>query len=196
VDAYAALASLKPFRKYLSLYNYQSYTKIIAYQHRGFMKTITRIAPHARKEGLVIQELPGELLIYDLNSHKAHCLNLTAAFVWKHCDGKTTVAQIAARLQKEFDATVDESSIWLALDQMQKSHLLRERIARPSDGKRNSRREVLRKAGLAATVGLPLITSILAPTAKAQASCRPRDAACTLNTQCCSGNCRGNGLCA
>jgi Coenzyme PQQ synthesis protein D (PqqD) len=156
----------------------------------------TRRAPHARKEGLVIQELPDELLIYDLNCHKAHCLNQTAAFVWKHCDGKTTVPEIAARLRKEFDATGDEALVWLALDQMEQSQLLREPIARPSNGKRTSRREVLRKAGLAATVGLPLISSILAPNALAQASCRPRDAACTSDTQCCSGNCRGNGLCA
>jgi hypothetical protein len=90
----------------------------------------------------------------------------------------------------------DEEVVWLALDQLDKTHLLRGRVSRPSAGKRVSRREVLRKAGLAAAVGLPLVTSILAPTAMAQVSCLPRDAACTSNTQCCSGNCRGNGLCA
>jgi hypothetical protein len=145
---------------------------------------------------LVIQELPGELLVYDMNRHKAHCLNQTAAFIWKRCDGKTPVPEIAARLGKEFNARGDEELIWLALDQLEKSHLLRGRVARPSGGKGVSRREVLRKAGLAAAVGVPLVTSILAPTAHAQASCRPRDAACTANTQCCSGNCRGNGTCA
>lgn len=160
------------------------------------MKTIRQAAPHAREEGLVIQELPGELLVYDLNRHKAHCLNQTAAFIWKRCDGKTPVAEIAARLRKEFNAQGDEELIWLALDQLDKSHLLRGRVARPSDGNRVSRREVLRKAGLAAAVGVPLVTSILAPTAHAQASCLPRDAACTTNAQCCSGNCRGNGQCA
>ena len=160
------------------------------------MKTIRQVAPHAREERLVIQELPDELLVYDLDNHKAHCLNQTAAFIWKHCDGKTTVSEIAARLSEELNAPGDEEVIWLALDQLDKFHLLRERIARPSDVRRVSRREVLRKAGLAAAVGLPLVTSILAPTVQAQASCRPKDAACTLDTQCCSGNCRGNGLCA
>jgi Coenzyme PQQ synthesis protein D (PqqD) len=160
------------------------------------MKTIRQVAPLAREEGLVIQELPDELLIYDLDRHEAHCLNQTAAFIWKRCDGKTTVAEMAARLGKELNAPGDEEVIWFALDQLGKFHLLRERATRPSDVRRVSRREVLRKAGLAAAVGLPLVTSILAPTAKAQVSCLPKDAACTSNTQCCSGNCRGNGLCS
>jgi hypothetical protein len=68
------------------------------------MKKLRQLTPLAREEGLVIQELPGELLIYDLNNHKAHCLNQTAAFIWKHCDGMTTVCEMAARLEKEFDA--------------------------------------------------------------------------------------------
>jgi len=156
------------------------------------MKTLRQLTPLAREEGLVIQELPGELLIYDLSNHKAHCLNRTAAFIWKHCDGRMTVPEIAARLGKEFDASSDEAVVWFALGQLKKTRLLRD----SSNGKQISRRDVIRKAGLAAAVGLPLVTSILAPTALAQASCLPRDAACTLNSQCCSGNCRGNGLCA
>ena len=39
--------------------------------------------PVARKSGLVVQEMPDEVLVYDLNSNKAHCLNQTAASVWK-----------------------------------------------------------------------------------------------------------------
>jgi hypothetical protein len=43
--------------------------------------------PEARKDGLVIQDLPEEILVYDLNTNKAHCLNQTAAYVWQACDG-------------------------------------------------------------------------------------------------------------
>ena len=50
--------------------------------------------PVARKEGLVIQEMPDEVLVYDLETNKAHCLNKTAAFVWNACDGKNSVAEI------------------------------------------------------------------------------------------------------
>ena len=58
--------------------------------------------PVARKQGLVVQEMPDEVLIYDLDTNKAHCLNQTAAFVWKSCDGKNTVERIAGMLEKEF----------------------------------------------------------------------------------------------
>ena len=36
--------------------------------------------PIARSNGLVVQEMPDEVLVYDLDSNKAHCLNETAAF--------------------------------------------------------------------------------------------------------------------
>ena len=60
--------------------------------------------PHARKEGLVVKELPDELLVYDLERHRAHCLNPTAALVWKHSDGQTSVEEIATLLHAELEA--------------------------------------------------------------------------------------------
>ncbi|PYS79821.1 MAG: hypothetical protein DMF70_12375, partial [Acidobacteria bacterium] len=54
--------------------------------------------PLARKEGLVIQELPDEVLVYDLDRDRAHCLNETAAFVWQRCDGRTSTVEIARSL--------------------------------------------------------------------------------------------------
>jgi hypothetical protein len=45
--------------------------------------------------------VPDEVLIYDLKQHKAHCLNKTAALVWNHCDGETSVSEMATLLQKE-----------------------------------------------------------------------------------------------
>ena len=50
--------------------------------------------PKARQEQLIVKELPDELLIYDLKRDKAHCLNETAALVWKNCDGHKTVDQL------------------------------------------------------------------------------------------------------
>ena len=55
------------------------------------------IFPHARSEGLVITDLDDEILIYDKERDKAHCLNQTAALVWKYSDGKRSVAEIAQR---------------------------------------------------------------------------------------------------
>src|SRR6476620_725537 len=88
------------------------------------MKTREQSLPRARKEGLVVQEMPDELLIYDLVRNKAHCLNQTAALVWKRCDGKTSVKQMVRLLEKETESPVDEAVVWMAFDQLAEAHLL------------------------------------------------------------------------
>jgi Coenzyme PQQ synthesis protein D (PqqD) len=150
-----------------------------------------RAVPDARKEGLVIQELADEVLVYDLQRHKAHCLNHTAAWIWKHCDGRATVAEMARLLQAESKAPLNEGIIWLALEQLERDHLLSGRIPRPSATPGLSRRELVGQLGLIAAITLPLVTSIVAPTASQAASCRTTGQSCTSNGQCCSGHCQG-----
>ena len=152
--------------------------------------------PRARTQEIVVHELSDEILIYDLKRHEAHCLNQVARLIWKHCDGQTSVAKIVEILEQEFGTQVDEEIVWYALKRLEKSHLLSESLNQPSVKAGLSRREVMKKLGWAAAVSLPLITTIGAPTTTQAQSCRPRDAACTINSQCCSGNCRGNGTCA
>lgn len=154
-----------------------------------------RAVPDARKEGLVIQELADEVLVYDLQRHKAHCLNHTAAWIWKHCDGRATVVEMARLLQAESKAPVNEGIIWFALEQLERDHLLSGRIPRSSAPPRLSRRELVGQLGLVAAITLPLVTSIVAPTASQAASCFPTGAACTKSTECCSGNCFGGKVC-
>src|SRR5881409_131273 len=89
--------------------------------------------PLARKEGLVIKELPDEVLVYDLDRDHAHCLNQTAAFVWQHCDGRNTTEQIARKLGRQFDCSVDEKIVWLALDRLARNHLLETQPVPPQE---------------------------------------------------------------
>ncbi|MDX6613932.1 MAG: hypothetical protein QOD75_3118 [Blastocatellia bacterium] len=161
------------------------------------MKTL----PTARQERLVVQELPEETLIYDLDRDKAHCLNQTAAFVWKQCDGRTTPAELRQRLEGAFGPGMDEAMVWLALDQLEKFDLLQERIQRPAGMQRPSRRAVMRSMGFAALVAVPLITSIVAPSVHAVSSCAQPGDSCQGNGNCCSNNCEAtaghpSGTCA
>jgi hypothetical protein len=160
-----------------------------------------RNLPAARQERLVVQELPDEVLIYDLDRDKAHCLNQTAAFVWKHCDGRTTLSELHSHFETNFGAPVADEMIWLALDQLEKFDLLQERWNRPANLNRLSRRSVMRKIGLAAVIALPLITSIVAPTVHAVSSCAQPGESCQGNGNCCSNNCEAtaghpSGTCA
>jgi len=132
-------------------------------------ETRNEFAPRVRTDGLVVRELAGELLVYDRDCNKAHCLNETAALIWKHCDGRTTVSNLRALLQEGNVAPVDEHVIWYALDQFAKDHLLQERLERPAGVGRLSRRELIQRIGLAASI--PLVASVVAPTIFAAASC-------------------------
>jgi len=57
--------------------------------------------PKARTEGIVVRELPEEVLVYDLERHAAVCLNRTAALVWKRCDGRASVGELSRSLAAE-----------------------------------------------------------------------------------------------
>ena len=149
--------------------------------------------PKARTEKLIIKELSDETLIYDLESDQAHCLNSTAAFVWKNCDGRATVADIAHLLGQQTQTADNEKVVWLALDQLEKFQLLQSPVMKPTNMAALNRRDWARKVGFAA-LALPVIISIAAPAAQAQASCvnpggRAPGAACGSNNQCCSGVC-------
>lgn len=126
-------------------------------------------APKARKDQLVVKEVQDEVLVYDLKSNKAHCLNQTAARVWRSCDGRRSVPDITRLLEKDFKSPVDEQVVWLALDQLGRSNLMHGVAARSGAFPRVSRRDLIR-TGVAAAIALPLVVAISAPTALAQGS--------------------------
>jgi hypothetical protein len=144
--------------------------------------------PVARKEGMVIQEMPTEVLVYDLDTNKAHCLNQTAAAIWKSCDGTNTVTDISRLLAQTTGNPVQEEMIWLAIDQLNEKNLLETPIAPKFSGQ--TRREVIKKVGLAAVIALPLISSLAAPKAANAGSVCNTGAVCTSSAQC-SSACQG-----
>ena len=163
--------------------------------------------PRARSQGLLIRELGGELLVYDLERHRAHCLNPTAALVFRGCDGRTPVPALARRLRGE-GLPADERWVWLALDRLSKANLLEAKVEPPGAvSRRLSRRELIRRAGQVAglAVLLPAVTSIVAPTpAEAAATCVTNCAGQTSLTPCYNSNpadcglvcvCDGSGNC-
>ncbi|HLN99414.1 MAG TPA: PqqD family protein [Pyrinomonadaceae bacterium] len=145
--------------------------------------------PLARKDGLVLRDLGDELLVYDRERDKAHCLNRSAAAVWQRCDGRSAPAQIAAALQQEFGTAVDERFVWLALEQIGRDHLLDQTLEWPKTVPRLSRREAFRRIGLGAAIALPVVISITAPTPAQAATCRASGSVCNTSSQCCSGIC-------
>ena len=159
------------------------------------MKTDQSNKPLARKQGLVVKEVSGELLVYDLDRDRAHCLNETAAMVWKYCDGGTNTKTIASLMAKDLNVTIDEEIVWYALDQLGKDNLLEQQLTPPSSFGKLNRRDMIRALGIATVVAVPVVTSIVAPTPAQAATCFQTGANCTTGPQCCSGLCN-NGVCA
>lgn len=139
--------------------------------------------PKARKEGLVIQELDGETLIYDLETNRAVCLNQTSALVWQNCDGTKTVSDIGTFLVKELKNPINEDLIWLALDQLKKENLIENSKELETKFEGVSRREVIKKIGLGSMIALPVVSSLIAPQAAMAASV-------------CGQSCQNNNECA
>jgi len=124
--------------------------------------------PLARKEKLLCREVPDGLMVYDLDRREAHSLNQAAALVWRRCDGKTSVPEIAEQLHTELNLPQDEELVWLALGRLDRAQLLDGPLTE-SDPVRTSRRAVIRKLGLAGGLAalLPLVDSLTAPPAMA-----------------------------
>ncbi|MBX3289767.1 MAG: PqqD family protein [Acidobacteria bacterium] len=126
--------------------------------------------PVARSTNLVVQEVPNEVLIFDIDTNKAHCLNKTAALVWKSCDGKRSVSEIAEFVGSETGEQVSDDLVWLAIDQLNETNLLEDQVT--VDFKGQSRRDALKKIGLASVIALPIVASLAAPqNALANMSC-------------------------
>ncbi|MHB1193149.1 MAG: hypothetical protein ACYC6F_08875 [Longimicrobiales bacterium] len=154
--------------------------------------------PKARTDGLLVEELDGETLVYDLETHGAHCLNPAAALVWKRSDGRTPVRDLIPLL-REVGLPAEESVVWMALSRLDDAGLV-EGVTLPGKRALFSRKEVLRVLGATAamTLLLPAVESVVAPLAAQTASCitlatctalKPPNCTglpiCTDRTKCC-----------
>lgn len=157
--------------------------------------------PVSRKKDIVIQELNGEVLVYDLKDNKAFCLNETAASVWQMCDGNTSISEISENLSKKLKSDVNEDLVWLAIDQLKTENLIANGDDLVSSFEGMNRRDVIKKVGLASMIALPVIAGLVAPAAVSAASTcvsAPQgtvatNGACTQSCACQTGCCRATG---
>lgn len=78
----------------------------------------------ARTADLVVRELDGEVLVYDLKSHRASALSPLVGRVWRACDGASDVTAIAARLSSGEVDRVGPEDVSLALEQLREANLI------------------------------------------------------------------------
>jgi hypothetical protein len=121
--------------------------------------------PRAREDGLLVETVGEELLLYDQDSHTAHCLSPIAACVWRHCDGERDVTELAEL------AGTNETLIADALHELREKDLLHaEPAPRQSIVPGESRREAIGRVaryGAAAAAGSMVVSATAATPAMA-----------------------------
>jgi hypothetical protein len=124
--------------------------------------------PRARQDGLLEEAVGEELLLYDQESHTAHCLSPVAACVWRHCDGEHDLTDLAQLVGASENLVVD------ALNELREKDLLvAELQLMQSTVTRVSRREAISRAaryGAAAAAGSLIISATAATPAIASSS--------------------------
>ncbi len=126
-----------------------------------------RTRPTARTEGLVVQQLGDESLVFDRETDIAHCLSGDAASVWRACDGTRDLDALVAVTGASQELVVG------ALGELAEKNLL---VHQSAPGSANSysinRREALaRMAKMSAgAAAIPLIYSVSAATPAMAAS--------------------------
>ena len=169
------------------------------------METTRALMPRARQDELVVEELQDETLVYDLERHKARCLNRTAALVWR-CIAMVKRAWPRWPRCSRSNWPSRPTRPWCGWRWIAWSgaHLLTEPVTLPADRAQYSRRQMLRTLRRAAGISLllPVIESIVAPLAVAQGSCVTSLALCgtfppncmrraplICGKLCCNGSC-------
>ncbi|MGI8470411.1 MAG: PqqD family protein [Pyrinomonadaceae bacterium] len=115
--------------------------------------------PKARNKDIVVQNLAKEILVYDLNTNKAYNLNETSAIIYQACDGETLLDEFKAK------NNFTDDIIFLVLNDLRQEDLIEKSDDFVSSFNGMNRREVIRKIGLSSMISLPVIASLIAPTA-------------------------------
>jgi hypothetical protein len=127
--------------------------------------------PAARKEGLLVEEIDDETVVYDLESKETHALSAPAAAVFAGSDGRRSLPELAEFAAERLQEPVTDDQVWEALVQLEERNLLKPPTGGTSGG--TSRRGFVRtgtKVG-AGIIAAPLITSLAMPSIASAISC-------------------------
>jgi hypothetical protein len=154
--------------------------------------------PVARAEGLLVESVGEETVVYDLDTKEAHCLKPLAATVFMYADGTRKASDIAELSSYRLETTVSEADVKDAIKQLESVALVETPLV-VRDGM--SRRDAIKRFGAVAGAvsATPLIASVVAPAAAAAASKVPTGGCCNVNKtdNCTGGNprCESNHCC-
>jgi Coenzyme PQQ synthesis protein D (PqqD) len=120
--------------------------------------------PLARTADLIVEALASETIVYDTRRNRVHCLNETSTFIWRYCDGQTSVTQIAEKLSERLGEAANPDVVRFGLRRLKSCGLLEEAATEETMVSRRELTKRLALLGGTVAAALPMITSIVAPT--------------------------------
>ena len=122
-----------------------------------------------RREGLVVEAVHDEVLVFNPGRSEATALNQSAARVFELCDGTNSVESMKAALDAVGLGPSSDDAVWLALSELADAGLIDIQVPRPSH---LGRRELIKQFGVSAAAlsALPVVESIRAPSPEIQGS--------------------------
>lgn len=153
-------------------------------RHEGHLAT-------ARTSGVVVKAVGDEVLVYDLEQHRAHSLNALAAAVWRACDGTRDALGLGAAVEREIGQPVPLEAVRYAVQSLGRARLLMAPVGEAG----LTRRDLIRRLGTATAVAVPIVASITAPRPAAAQSCIASGDACVTSSTCCPCTPPATALC-
>lgn len=154
-------------------------------------------------ENLLFQEVGGETLVYDLQRHRAHCLDKLASLLLEAADGSRDPAELAATVSLRLGREVAVEVAEVGLERLARAQLVSWEVPESISSPGPDRRKALRRLALAG-LALPSVLTLASPLA-AQTGTRIPPGECKKGGGnlglCCTNNRRcilseGSGACA
>jgi hypothetical protein len=150
--------------------------------------------PIARTEGLLVESVGDETVIYDTAAREAHCLKSLAGAVFTYADGSRSAADIAELAAYRLGTPVTEAEVADAIAQLHTASLLDTGPVVARNGNGLSRRDALKRFGAVAGVAAatPLIATVSASAAAGDSKIPTGGCCGNTKSDTCTG---GNPLC-
>jgi hypothetical protein len=147
-----------------------------------------------KQKKLIATRIDNELLLFEVETSIAHCLNDIASEMWVACEQQSSAVEVTEFLRTR-RPDMEKEVVWASLSKMAAAGLLEETTNQEDIA--ISRRELIRKLGITAALVLPIVvTSVLVPPPAAAASCGTLGMLCGGGrAPCCSGLICVAGIC-
>jgi len=143
------------------------------------------------KANILVEEMSDETLVYDLDRHRAHCLNPTAALLLARADGERDVPALSRLLEEELGEPATEGIVRLGLERLRRARLL-EWDGEGIGAEGMTRRQAVRKLG---TLGIALPSVLTVAAAQGPPGTKMTPAACRKDPMAIGRCCTNSRLC-